>query len=351
MPSNSTEATGTGALGSMSSFVSALRRSAAAARGLAGLLRVSEGRMYRRHHYLHFEPKPGFRSDDGAVVHNSLGFRGPDVAVPKPAGTLRIACVGESSTYCVGLREDETWPHHLQARLAGLLPQARVEVVNAGVPAYVSSEVLLNFIFKVEPLEPDWLLYYFTVNDVRPRQLGTVSRDYREYCRLWPQRPKLTSISAIETYLRFHDSINYHVRNMLHVDHDEQNVFRTGPDVFRDNIRDMVALARARGIRVLLINPPFRDLAGTDADFSSTHPTSWAVAQHRASIAGIGREFGVPVLDMMGLMPKPPSSKAEVSPYFLDPIHMAAEGTKVFAGFVADRLRAEIEGRAAEARP
>jgi lysophospholipase L1-like esterase len=177
---------------------------------------------------------------------------------------------------------------------------------------------------------------------VRPRQLGVVSRDYREYCRLWPQRPRLTSLKAIETYLRFHESINYHVRTMLHRDHDEQNVFRTGSEVFRANIRDMVALARSRGVRVLLICPRFRDLTGGDSDLASTHPTSWAVAQHRAAVAEIGRELDVPVLDMMELMPKPPSSKAEASPYFLDPIHMAAEGTKVFAGHVATRLHREI---------
>jgi hypothetical protein len=41
-------------------------------------------------------PVAGFSS--GRVSINSLGFRGPEIAVPKPPGTVRIAFLGASTT-------------------------------------------------------------------------------------------------------------------------------------------------------------------------------------------------------------------------------------------------------------
>src|SRR5687768_16193849 len=38
--------------------------------------------------------------NNGRISVNSLGFRGPEIAVPKPAGTLRLAFLGASTTWC-----------------------------------------------------------------------------------------------------------------------------------------------------------------------------------------------------------------------------------------------------------
>jgi lysophospholipase L1-like esterase len=289
----------------------------------------------RPHHYLHFELTPHYQSADGRITHNSIGFRGREFSVTKPANTTRIVCIGESTTYGHGVSDTETWPAYLEEKLK---EKCATEVINAGAPAYTSSEILLNYIFKIEPLEPDWLVYYFTVNDVRPRQIGRVSRDYREFCRLWSERTRFRSLRDIETYLAYKDSISYRVRNFLYIDHSEANIFKTDGSVFRANIQDLLALATSRKVRVLLICPRFRQLVGTEDDLRIEDPISRAVAQHRDAIFDLGKEFGQPVLDMLPLMPKPPWSKAEQSDIYFDDVHMNAKGHNLFAGYVADIL-------------
>src|SRR5690242_11836091 len=48
----------------------------------------------------------------GRITVNSLGFRGPEITVPKPAGTVRLAFLGASTTWCAEVSgNDKVWPH------------------------------------------------------------------------------------------------------------------------------------------------------------------------------------------------------------------------------------------------
>src|SRR5690606_5902302 len=65
---------------------------------------------FRPHHYLGYTLQPGYRR--GKTSHNSLGYRGPEVAIPKPSGVFRIAILGGSTTYTEFVRDDEkTFPY------------------------------------------------------------------------------------------------------------------------------------------------------------------------------------------------------------------------------------------------
>ena len=114
------------------------------------------------HPYLAYVPKPGFTSKEGAkhqIAHNSLGFRGPEVVTPKPAGTFRVLCLGGSSTYGHGpTSNDTTWPARLQAYLKQAKPDMPIEVVNGGCQGYSSFESLANLAFRGLPLKPDLVI-------------------------------------------------------------------------------------------------------------------------------------------------------------------------------------------------
>jgi lysophospholipase L1-like esterase len=114
-------------------------------------------------------PKPGFQARGAAInLHiNSLGFRGEEIARTKPARTIRIACLGASTTFCAEVSSDRaTWPARLQARLQQLHPEIRFEVINAGVPAYTAEESLKNLRQRVLPLNPDLVVYYEANNEI-----------------------------------------------------------------------------------------------------------------------------------------------------------------------------------------
>ncbi|MBN1335883.1 MAG: SGNH/GDSL hydrolase family protein, partial [Deltaproteobacteria bacterium] len=85
----------------------------------------------------------------GTPAHvNEYGLRGPDLG-RKRRGERRIACLGDSSVFGVGVADDQTFC----ARLAASFPAT--EALNAGVPGYSTEEVLRQFPKRVAPARPD----------------------------------------------------------------------------------------------------------------------------------------------------------------------------------------------------
>jgi lysophospholipase L1-like esterase len=92
--------------------------------------------------------------------HNSLGFRGPEIAPAKPPGRTRILVLGDSQTYGTGVENDETFC----AALESLDPS--LQVINAGVGGYASDQELLMLRDWIEPLDPDVVILAYFWNDL-----------------------------------------------------------------------------------------------------------------------------------------------------------------------------------------
>lgn len=111
---------------------------------------------------------------DFRYEHNARGFRGREVAVPKPEGTFRILGLGDSFTYGAGAGGDEIYLSRLEARLnqrPGDHPP--VEVVNAGIPRFFPETERLLLETEGPELDPDLVLVGFVPNDVVDTHLGT----------------------------------------------------------------------------------------------------------------------------------------------------------------------------------
>ena len=106
---------------------------------------------------------PGY--DAGGIRVNALGFRGPDIVVPKPSGTFRIVAIGDSTTF--GLA-GEACPYaaQLQALLLGRGSDRRFEVVNAGVEGYGSDYALRLLETRIGRLQPDVVILFIGWNDL-----------------------------------------------------------------------------------------------------------------------------------------------------------------------------------------
>jgi lysophospholipase L1-like esterase len=103
----------------------------------------------------------------GPIRTNSLGFRGPEIRVPKPDNTVRIAFLGASTTWCAEVSSNEkTWPHLVTERLRETVPGTAVDYVNGGVPGYVVRSSLRNLAHRVAPLQPDIIVIYHATNDM-----------------------------------------------------------------------------------------------------------------------------------------------------------------------------------------
>lgn len=118
---------------------------------------------YHPHEQLRETSKDGVLFD---VRINNHGFRGADYDRTKPAGVLRVACLGDSSTFGYGDRDEETYPVYLQnylnARLRDIADPAlkRVEVLNFGVPHMLTENMYHILVHEVLPLSPDVVTLY-----------------------------------------------------------------------------------------------------------------------------------------------------------------------------------------------
>jgi lysophospholipase L1-like esterase len=98
---------------------------------------------------------------------NSLGFRGDEFTKTKPAGTVRIACLGASTTFCAEVSHNhKTWPHRLQEKLAEAYPGVTFEVINTAIGGYTAAENVKNLTHRVLPLDPDLAIYYEGNNEI-----------------------------------------------------------------------------------------------------------------------------------------------------------------------------------------
>lgn len=119
------------------------------------------------------------------IETNSLGWRSPEVAIPKPADEFRIVCIGGSTTV-EGWTNDATYPAILQRLLASHFRTTKISVVNGGLSGLNSwgeNRKAQDYL----ALEPDLIIEYNGVNDIAWRifpllssEIGPVQRIMRK---------------------------------------------------------------------------------------------------------------------------------------------------------------------------
>ena len=98
-------------------------------------------------------PVPG--STHGRIHYNSLGFRGPELQVPKPHGALRIAYLGSSTTLDPYSSDSESWTAVATEVLRQAVENCEIDYLNAGVAGFATDRMLRYFDGRVRQAEPD----------------------------------------------------------------------------------------------------------------------------------------------------------------------------------------------------
>jgi lysophospholipase L1-like esterase len=124
---------------------------------------------------IRFRTRPGARYETNSIAyaHDGLGLRVAARVAPdsepaaKAAGAFRVLCVGDSTTYRLGVAESQTWVRRLAADLDAHAPPARrFEVLNAGVPAYNTRDEAALLDDLVPRLAPDLVVLGWYPNDL-----------------------------------------------------------------------------------------------------------------------------------------------------------------------------------------
>lgn len=107
--------------------------------------------------YLYFKllEEDGYRNEDGLKI-----FRNKE----KPDSTYRIIITGGSVAY--GLELDNTISANLETILKDTFPDKKIEVLNAGVPAYVIEQEFILIQLVLQYYEPDMIISLDGYNDL-----------------------------------------------------------------------------------------------------------------------------------------------------------------------------------------
>jgi lysophospholipase L1-like esterase len=191
------------------------------------------------------------------VVTNSRGYQGPEFAPVKPKDSLRVVCMGNSSTFGWGVPPDSTYPRLLQAELEGRLGR-EVEVINAGVPGYSSIQGLALLEREVRALSPDVITLSFGANDAQH-----TARSDREIMReregLVGAAQEVLSHSALYSALRYAIVTRKVERELARSGEEARYPGRRAlPVEFRGAMTEAVARGRQAGAAVFLVElmPP-----------------------------------------------------------------------------------------------
>lgn len=276
---------------------------------------------YVPHHYLCYTLQPGYRRR--GTVHNSLGYRGREIAVPKPAGVFRIAILGGSTTYTEFVYDDaKTFPAQLEQVLRTRYGHGNVEVVNAGCPGYNSWESLVNLEFRVLDLEPDLVIDYDGINDVHSRLVvpAAYKGDNSGRRTVWapPLEVRLMQLSVLGRIIGYHLGLWHHPgvecfvraptadpgthRSARVLGEDPRQILEQNPpNFFHRNLRSLIAVARANGARVMLATAAHTPACG---DYAGTPHYEQGYRENNDVIRAVAREQQVPVFDFAGQMPQ-----------------------------------------------
>ena len=324
--------------------------------------RLLPGKPYRfsPHPYLNYIPTPNYRSPDGLNRHNALGFRGPEIDLPKPEGRYRIVAVGGSTTYSFGVRDwRESYPRQLVKALREDFGYLDVDVVNAGVGGYTSWETLVNLQFRLVDLEPDLILFYHGTNDYHsrfvPPELYKADNTARRkswdetYLSSWQfQIPSLLLrlIGLKFNWLKYPQLVIL-VGGSIHPNFfgepfwlaatglsEMEIIEKNRPIYFERNLRNFASVANLHGIKIVFLSFAYRRVASAkfvNAYTTSPHHTK-AITEQNAIAEAVARDFGGFFFDLQARLPDDAMYWQE------DGIHFTKQGNALRARLIAEFL-------------
>lgn len=276
-------------------------------------------------------PVAGFASR--TIQINALGLRGPELTLPKPNGTLRLAFIGGSSTFCTEVSSnDAVWPHLVWERLQKQTPQRHMDYINAGVTAYSTKQSLIHLQKIVAPLQPDLIVILHGSNDMT---LET---------RALAEKQGLTSKPFTHSWISNHSLFWFLVEKNLQIRSVQANKerltsFPTDFGLpFEENLTHLIREAQkvSRLVAVSTTSQQIRKEHTSETNkraaassqyympFLSPEALLDAFDRYNAVIRRVARKTGALLLDIESRIPGDPE-------HFVDAVHFTDTGNRVMA--------------------
>jgi lysophospholipase L1-like esterase len=206
---------------------------------------------------LGWERKPGYKGVAGLAERefDAAGYFTADTnEVAGGHNHKKVVFIGDSNTFGFGARTSDSFVKIVERRLPG------VATINLAAMGYTSYQGNLVVAAQVPLLKPDLIVASFNVNDRRCAQYPGGQDSPRTFRRLYEEsrHQRGAATQAVER-LRVYRAMCHVLRRagLMHTPDQEldvsQLVPRVGPGAYRENLRRIVATARAMQIPVMFL--------------------------------------------------------------------------------------------------
>jgi hypothetical protein len=318
---------------------------------LAGLANRTypEMTLYSGHPFMQYTFNSGFVTHDdtsgGSLkLFNRYGYKGPDYPYKKPPHTIRIACLGGSTTA-------HGYPKMMEEYIK-TLPEVKndsliFECMNFGVSGYSSSHSVVNLALNVIDFQPDYIVLHHGWNDEMVRNVPSdkFKSDYSHGFIYYhePEIPDRFPIRISVIYRYFKQALTgvpvwaYLIPATVTRDPDRlladaekyqwKNLEELEP--FRRNYETMIDLALARGIQPVIVTMP--RTVNPQLPFYYVHP-------HVDQCNTIARETYNKYQDKVIFVDLDSLITGKRDDYFLDLGHMEEEGERLKASEIGNAI-------------
>jgi len=300
--------------------------------------RVELFQVFELDQKLIFRMKPGYDFGLGFKPLNQQGFYGDDFKQEKPAGVLRIACLGDSVTFG---RPEGNYPEILE----GVLNQAGLgkefQVYNFGVPGY-SSWQGKNLLKQVlADYQPAWVIISYVSND------HWRARGFSDSEQVARSEPGLVKFRDKISCLRIYQTVNWSMVK-LGVSA-RQDKFRVPLEEYKNNFEEMAGMGKNAGAKIIFATAPsgiglaripdyFEHLGFLKKGDSLPELHN----QYNQALVEVAQKQGVKILELDLLFPK-----NGVKNFFDHPekdiIHPNQKGLELIAESIAEIIIKDIE--------
>ena len=233
-----------------------------------------------------FAPPRARERSRWSVHTNTRGFRSAEFGDAPAPGVVRIAVLGDSSTFGWGVEHFESYAERLATALAARwsVDRSHIEIVNLGVPGYSSFQGRILLERVALGLAPDAIVWSYLSNDGAVTGEGDEATYAKRLGATGALLAALHRSRAFETLEAWIAAARARLRpNAAPNPYDAAQRNIASYRISADNVRSAVELARAAGVPLVLLGQCTR-------------------GEPAAVMAAVANETGAPHLDATALL-------------------------------------------------
>lgn len=286
--------------------------------------------LFKPHPYLSYVPSDTEIMEDGCII------AGEKFSLNKSLDTLRIACLGGSTTM-------RAYPIHLKIALEQCFPDKKIEVMDWGCSNWTIMESMINYMNRARLFRPDAVIVHEGVNDVAPRLRKSFRFDYSHYRKAYTFEKyawydTIFYQSWMATWLRFRTGRN--IANLTYASvqpypADENHNYLEPPEstalAYRECLDAIVKIAKSDGAAPIFAGMIY------NATFDALAEQVPVIEQHNAIARDYAHKENVLYADMQRHF----GIRQEL---FTDQVHLVGIGNQIKGFLLASAVAMVKEG-------